>query len=83
LWPISSDKMHMALVPAPDQPRKPFTPKELSEYLSVPVRTLDRWRSQRTGPLFVRMGVHVRYRPEDVDQWIADLLDDASDWFAS
>jgi excisionase family DNA binding protein len=75
--------MHMALVPAPDQPRKPFTPKELSEYLSVPVRTLDRWRSQRTGPLFVRMGVHVRYRPEDVDQWIADLLDDANDWFAS
>ena len=29
------------------------------------------------------MGVHVRYRAEDVDQWIADLTDDADDWFAS
>jgi excisionase family DNA binding protein len=82
--PISSDKMHMALVPSPSpQPRKPLTPEELSEYLSVPTRTLERWRSQRTGPLFIRMGVHVRYRPEDVDQWISNLLDEANDWFKS
>jgi excisionase family DNA binding protein len=80
---IRSDKLCMAPVSTSPQPRKPFTPEELSEYLSVPTRTLERWRSQRTGPLFIRVGVHVRYRAEDVDRWISDLLDEANDWFKS
>ncbi len=46
-------------------------PRELSELLGVPVATLANWRSARTGPPFVKVGRHVRYRTGDVDEWIA------------
>jgi excisionase family DNA binding protein len=49
-------------------------PHELSELLGVPVGTLANWRSGRTGPPFVKVGRHVRYRPIDVDEWIADRV---------
>lgn len=63
--------------------RRYLSPAQLSVLLDVPERTLGRWRSERTGPLFIRMGVHVRYRREDVDAWVAALLDDARDWMKS
>ena len=46
-------------------------PHELSELLGVPVGTLANWRSARTGPPFVKVGRHVRYRTSDVDEWVA------------
>lgn len=46
-------------------------PRELSELLGVPVGTLANWRSARTGPPFVKVGRHVRYRRGDVDKWVA------------
>lgn len=46
-------------------------PRELSELLGVPVGTLANWRSARTGPPFVKVGRHVRYRTGDVDEWVA------------
>ena len=49
-------------------------PGELSELLGVPVGTLANWRSARTGPPFVKVGRHVRYRTGDVDAWIADRV---------
>jgi excisionase family DNA binding protein len=49
-------------------------PRELSELLGVPVGTLANWRSARTGPPFVKVGRHVRYRTGDVDEWIADRV---------
>lgn len=49
-------------------------PRELSELLGVPVGTLANWRSARTGPPFVKIGRHVRYRRGDVDEWIAARL---------
>lgn len=49
-------------------------PRELSELLGVPVGTLANWRSARTGPPFVKVGRHVRYRRGDVDEWIAARL---------
>ena len=49
-------------------------PRELSELLGVPVGTLANWRSARTGPPFVKVGRHVRYRTGDVDGWIADRV---------
>jgi predicted DNA-binding transcriptional regulator AlpA len=39
--------------------------------LGVPVGTLANWRSARTGPPFVKVGRHVRYRIGDVDEWVA------------
>lgn len=49
-------------------------PRELGELLGVPVGTLANWRSARTGPPFVKVGRHVRYRTSDVDEWIAARL---------
>jgi predicted DNA-binding transcriptional regulator AlpA len=43
---------------------------EVGESCSISVLTLRKWRSQKRGPQFVKIGVLVRYRPEDVDAWI-------------
>ena len=68
----------------PAQRRPLLSPEDLSAYLGgIPLRTLDRWRSQRTGPYFIRVDRVVRYRPEDVDSWLADRLRDAQDWMNS
>lgn len=47
-----------------------WTVEELSEYLKVPVQTLYQWRTRRYGPPGVKMGKHLRYRPEDVERWL-------------
>lgn len=70
----------MAAHHAPSPRPALLTPDELSAYLGVPVRTLDTWRSRRTGPLFIRVGVHVRYRSEDVDAWIDQLRAEGERW---
>jgi len=44
---------------------------EVADSCSISVLTLRKWRSQKRGPEFVKIGALVRYRPEDVDAWIA------------
>ena len=51
-----------------------MTPLDLSEYLGVPLGTLANWRYQGRGPDFVRMSRLVRYRAEDVIEWINDQV---------
>ena len=61
-----------------------LTPAEVGGVLGgIPEKTLANWRSQRKGPLFVRIGIHVRYRREDVDAWLAERLEDGRRWMAS
>jgi predicted DNA-binding transcriptional regulator AlpA len=45
----------------------------LSDWLDVPVWTIRKWRTQGTGPKGIRVGRHVRYRPQDVRKWLDDL----------
>ncbi|HOL72107.1 MAG TPA: helix-turn-helix domain-containing protein [Bryobacteraceae bacterium] len=45
---------------------------EVASSCSISVLTLRKWRSQKRGPQFVKIGALVRYRPEDVDAWIAE-----------
>lgn len=47
------------------------TPKEVAQYLGIPEATLTAWRYHRTGPAFLRVGRHVRYRWTDVESWLA------------
>jgi len=53
---------------------RPLTTEEAAQYLSVTRRTLERWRSQRVGPRFLkpRGGRTNRclYRREDLDSWL-------------
>jgi len=51
---------------------KLLTEKEVSQYLGVSLAALRKWRTQeQRGPVFLKLGNLVRYRQEDVDQWLA------------
>ena len=50
-----------------------MTEKEVAGQLNVSLATLRRWRLERRGPRFVKVGALVRYRPEDLEQWMAAL----------
>lgn len=57
-----------------------WTPRELSEYTGIPLRTLADWRTTRSrrrglGLPFVALSPHnVRYREEDILAFIAGRL---------
>jgi hypothetical protein len=65
---------------APDE--KLLTPDELAAILVIPVRTLAKWRSQRTGPVALTIGNHVRYRQVHISAWLAERELEASRWMA-
>lgn len=50
-----------------------LTEDEVSKALNVSVASLRRWRLEQRGPLFVKVGSLVRYRPEDLESWLAAL----------
>ena len=52
---------------------KLWSVQELAEFLGVPVATVYQWRTKRYGPVGLGIGKHVRYRPADVDHWLATL----------
>lgn len=49
-----------------------LTVEEVSEILRVPVRTLYDWRLRRQGPPGFRVGAHVRYDLDDLEEWIEE-----------
>jgi len=50
-----------------------WTPDELSEFLSIPEKTLREWRSKGYGPPWRKVGKHVRYEPDRVREWLDTL----------
>jgi excisionase family DNA binding protein len=50
-----------------------LTEDEVAEQLHVSVASLRRWRLERRGPQFIKVGSLVRYRPEDLETWLAAL----------
>lgn len=48
-----------------------LTPAAAADHLGVTEDTLKRWRRNRTGPTYCRIGYNlVRYRVADLDAWI-------------
>jgi excisionase family DNA binding protein len=47
-----------------------WTPPALSNYLGIPIATLYQWRQRGLGPPAVRLGKHIRFRPEAVREWL-------------
>jgi predicted DNA-binding transcriptional regulator AlpA len=47
-----------------------LTEMDVSKHLRVSVACVRRWRLERRGPKFVKIGSLVRYRPEDLEQWV-------------
>ncbi len=46
--------------------------REVASSCSISVLTLRKWRSVKRGPKFIKISNLVRYRPEDIDAWIAE-----------
>lgn len=61
-----------------------LTAEEVSCMLGgVPPATLKRWRTQRTGPVALHIGRHVRYRRSAVESWLQAKDREAEAWMAS
>lgn len=50
-----------------------LTEEDVAMQLHVSVASVRRWRLEKRGPLFIKVGFLVRYRPEDVEAWLAAL----------
>jgi predicted DNA-binding transcriptional regulator AlpA len=59
-----------------------LTPEDVSNLLGIPTKTLANWRSERVGPLPLRIGCHVRYRASDVSAWLEERVEAAQSWMA-
>lgn len=44
---------------------------DVAQFLTVSVAALRRWRVERRGPKYIKVGALVRYRRCDVEHWIA------------
>ena len=44
--------------------------REAAAKLGIHPSTLARWRSEDTGPQYVRMGARLMYRESAIEQWI-------------
>jgi excisionase family DNA binding protein len=52
-----------------------LTPAQVANSLGISVQTLAVWRCERRYPLpYVKVGSRVRYRPQDVQQFMATRL---------
>jgi excisionase family DNA binding protein len=54
-----------------------LSPEDLANELGVPTRTVYGWRTKGHGPRGHRIGRHVRFRRQDVDEWLETRADDA------
>ncbi len=50
-----------------------LTECDVAERLHVSLASVRRWRLEQRGPQFIKMGSLVRYRPEDIEAWLAAL----------
>ncbi len=48
---------------------KHLSPEDLARREGVPIQTVYGWNKGRTGPRFMKIGRHVRYRLADVIAW--------------
>jgi predicted DNA-binding transcriptional regulator AlpA len=46
-----------------------LSPEDLARREGVPLQTVYGWNKTRTGPRFMKIGRHVRYRLTDVIAW--------------
>jgi excisionase family DNA binding protein len=50
-----------------------LTEKEVAKQIKVSLGSLRRWRLLQRGPRFIKVGALVRYRAEDLEQWLETL----------
>lgn len=50
-----------------------FNETEVAKKLRVSLACLRRWRLEKRGPVFIKIGSLVRYPQEELDSWIHSL----------
>ena len=50
-----------------------LTEREVANQIKVSLASLRRWRLLQRGPRFIKVGALVRYRAEDLEQWLETL----------
>lgn len=55
-----------------------LTPSQLSRKLMVPKTTLAFWRTTNQGPKFLKVGRHIRYNIQDVNDWLCSCKGEAN-----
>lgn len=50
-----------------------LTEDVVAKELNVSLASLRRWRLEKRGPRFIKVGSLVRYKPEDIEIWLASL----------
>lgn len=50
-----------------------LTEDKVADHLNVSLASVRRWRLEHRGPRYIKVGSLVRYRPEDVESWLAAL----------
>jgi hypothetical protein len=53
---------------------KHFNQRQLADRWDLSEATLERWRSEGIGPIFLKLQGQVRYRIEDIESFEADSL---------
>lgn len=51
-----------------------MTQTELAERWQISEATLERWRTEAGGPVFLKLGAQVRYRLRDIEAFEAEVL---------
>ena len=49
-----------------------LTLRQLADYLQVPASTIYLWRTQGEGPVGFHVGKRLRFRRDDVADWLAE-----------
>jgi predicted DNA-binding transcriptional regulator AlpA len=47
-----------------------MTDHDVARVIGMSVASLRRWRLLRQGPKYIKIGVAVRYKPEDLTAWL-------------
>lgn len=53
-----------------DNPDQLLTEQQAAKRLNISVRTLQAWRVRGGGPVYIKMGRSVRYRLNDLMEWV-------------
>lgn len=53
-----------------EAPEQLMSIEDVGAYLNVPPWTIRKWRTEGKGPRARKLGRHVRFRREDVDDWL-------------
>ena len=58
----------------PSEPVRHLNQRQLAERWDLSEATLERWRSEGIGPVFLKLRGQVRYRIEDIEAFEVDSL---------